>query len=81
MVGQGNNPRIHPREQQEGMCGVLDTLGWIEEVTVNQRTGYVVDGHMRIKLALCFWDHVIGTGYVSHVLSQGSPRCLLNTST
>lgn len=46
------NWRIHPDFQQQALSGVLDEVGWIDEVTVNQRTGRVVDGHLRVTLAL-----------------------------
>ena len=47
-----HNWRIHPKNQQDGLAGVLDTVGWVQEVIVNQRTGFLVDGHLRVTLAL-----------------------------
>lgn len=56
------NWRIHPRNQQEGMKGALDTVGWVQDVIVNKRTSEewgadrgvetLVDGHLRVTLAL-----------------------------
>lgn len=46
------NWRVHPTRQQRALQGNLDTLGWITRVVVNQRTGFIVDGHMRVTLAL-----------------------------
>lgn len=46
------NWRLHPEFQQEALSGALDEIGWIDEVTVNKRTGRVVDGHLRVTLAL-----------------------------
>lgn len=46
------NWRIHPQFQQEAMAGALNEIGWIDEVTVNTRTGRIVDGHLRVTLAL-----------------------------
>lgn len=46
------NWRLHPQFQQDALSGALDELGWIDEVTVNKRTGRVVDGHLRVTLAL-----------------------------
>jgi ParB-like chromosome segregation protein Spo0J len=46
------NWRIHPRAQQDAMEGVLDEIGFVQSVLVNQRTGFVLDGHMRVSLAL-----------------------------
>lgn len=46
------NWRIHPSYQQGEMKGALDTLGWDDDVTENKRTGNLLDGHMRVMLAL-----------------------------
>lgn len=46
------NFRIHPKIQQDAMSGSLDELGWIDDVLVNVRTGHVINGHLRITLAL-----------------------------
>ena len=34
------------------MQGALDEIGWIQRVVINKRTGHVIDGHLRIELAL-----------------------------
>jgi len=46
------NARIHPKFQQDALTGVLDTIGWVQRVIVNQNTGHVVDGHLRVALAI-----------------------------
>ena len=46
------NWRIHPKAQQAALAGVLGEVGWVQSVIVNQRTGHLVDGHMRVNLAL-----------------------------
>lgn len=46
------NFRIHPKDQQAATEGSLDTLGWIDDVIINKTTGHVVDGHLRVTLAL-----------------------------
>jgi hypothetical protein len=50
------NWRIHPKPQQEALSGVLNEIGWIQEVIVNQQTGNLVDGHLRVTLALRHGD-------------------------
>jgi hypothetical protein len=52
LVANPRNPRIHPAAQQSALKGGLDEIGWIQNIIVNQRTGFVVDGHARIMLAL-----------------------------
>lgn len=34
------------------MSDLLDEVGWVQQVLVNQNTGFVVDGHMRVAVAL-----------------------------
>lgn len=46
------NWRIHPKAQQDALAGVLSEVGWVQSVIVNRRTGNLVDGHLRVSLAL-----------------------------
>lgn len=46
------NWRVHPKAQQQALESVLDSVGWVQEIVVNQRTGHVVDGHLRVALAI-----------------------------
>ena len=52
LLANPGNWRIHPRNQQNALAGALDTVGWVQQVMVNQRTGFVVDGHARVALAI-----------------------------
>lgn len=46
------NWRIHPKAQQDALAGVLGEVGWVQSVIVNRITGHLVDGHLRVSLAL-----------------------------
>ena len=46
------NWRIHPKTQQDALESMLDDVGWVQNVIVNQRTGHVVDGHLRVAVAI-----------------------------
>jgi len=46
------NWRIHPKTQQDAMESMLDDVGWVQNIIVNQRTGHVVDGHLRVAVAI-----------------------------
>jgi hypothetical protein len=35
------NWRIHPKAQQNALAGALDAVGWVQQVLVNRRTGFV----------------------------------------
>lgn len=45
------NWRVHPKYQQEALHGVLETVGWVQNVIINKTTGNLVDGHLRVQLA------------------------------
>ena len=52
LLANPENWRIHPKAQQAALAGALDVVGWVAQVMVNRRTGYVVDGHARVALAI-----------------------------
>lgn len=45
------NFRTHGADQQKALTGAIERLGWIQRVVVNKRSGLIVDGHLRAKLA------------------------------
>jgi DNA modification methylase len=58
------NWRIHPKAQQDALAGALDQVGWVQQVLVNQRSGFVVDGHARVALALTRHEPSVPVLYV-----------------
>lgn len=46
------NWRRHPTDQRRALLGALGEVGWVQPVVVNRRTGRLVDGHLRVELAL-----------------------------
>ena len=52
LLANPQNWRVHSKNQQIAMSGVLDDIGFIAPVIVNQTTGHLVDGHLRVSLAL-----------------------------
>jgi hypothetical protein len=58
------NWRIHPKAQQDALAGALDAVGWVGQVLVNRNTGFVVDGHARIALALSRGEPSVPVLYV-----------------
>lgn len=43
---------------------MLDRVGWVQQVIVNQRTGHLLDGHLRVSLALKKNEATIPVVYV-----------------
>ncbi len=58
------NWRIHPKAQQDALAGALDQVGWVQQVLVNRRSGFVVDGHARVALALTRGEATVPVLYV-----------------
>jgi len=58
LLANPKNWRIHPKAQQDALEGVLKTVGWVQNVIVNQRTGFVVDGHARVAMAITAGEKV-----------------------
>lgn len=58
------NWRLHPKHQEQGLAAVLDEVGWVQRIVVNRRTGFVVDGHLRARLAIERGEKTIPVGYV-----------------
>lgn len=52
LLANPRNWRIHPKAQQDALAGALDQVGWVQRVIVNRQTGHLVDGHLRVELAL-----------------------------
>jgi DNA modification methylase len=69
------NWRSHPAEQQRALAGALGEVGWVAEVLVNRTTGHVVDGHLRIELALARHEATVPGTYVE--LSEDEERLVL----
>src|SRR5438552_12750592 len=77
LVPNPRNWRTHPAEQQRALTGALAEVGWVAEVLVNRATGHVVDGHLRIELALDRNEPTVPVTYVE--LSEDEERLVLAT--
>jgi ParB-like chromosome segregation protein Spo0J len=66
------NWRIHPKAQQDALAGALDQVGWVQQVLVNRSSGFVVDGHARVALALSRGEPTVPVLYVD--LAPGARR-------
>jgi len=69
------NFRIHPDFQQQSLAGSIDSIGYIDPVLVNKRTGMVIDGHLRVALALRSNVKMIPVTYVD--LSEDEEKLAL----
>lgn len=56
--------KIHPKNQQDAMSGMLNETGWLAPVIVSEATGKVIDGHMRVSLAISRCEASVPVAYV-----------------
>lgn len=64
LLANPRNWRIHPQSQQQALARLLDRVGWVQRVIVNQRTGHVVDGHLRVAMAISRGEPTVPVQYV-----------------
>lgn len=66
LVSNPLNFRTHPVRQLEALRGSLDSVGWVQQVIVNQRSGshVVLDGHARIEEAIRRGESLVPVLYV-----------------
>lgn len=77
LLANPRNWRIHPKQQQDALSGVLSEVGLVQSVIVNKHTGYVVDGHLRVSLAMREGQPTIPVVYVE--LSEEEEALILAT--
>jgi DNA modification methylase len=58
------NYRRHPAAQQRALAGAIESVGLVAGVTVNRTTGHLVDGHLRVELALARGEPTVPVTYV-----------------
>ena len=42
----------HPQAQQDALEGALRTVGVVQNIIVNERSGKLLDGHLRVEMAI-----------------------------
>lgn len=77
LVANPSNYRKHPKAQAAALAGVLSEVGWVQDVIVNKTTGHLVDGHLRLSLALERKEPTIPVVYVE--LTEAEESLVLAT--
>ena len=77
LLANPRNFRIHPKTQQDAVAGVLEEVGWVQSVIVNRTTGHLIDGHLRVSIALRDDEPTIPVVYVD--LSEDEEALILAT--
>lgn len=77
LIANPRNWRTHPKFQQDALADILDKIGWVQDIIVNERTGHIVDGHLRVELAIGRNEASIPVNYVD--LDEEEERLILAT--
>lgn len=77
LIANPANWRKHGELQRTSLAAVLDRVGWVQDIIVNVRTGNMVDGHMRVTMALERGEGEVPVAYVD--LDEEEERLILAT--
>lgn len=64
LIANPLNWRKHPKHQKAAVNDLLKTVGWVDRVIVNRRTGLLIDGHLRVELAAKQKDALVPVSYI-----------------
>jgi len=76
LTAHPENWRQHPRRQADALGAVLSDVGWIAPVIVNQTTGHLLDGHLRLDLARARGEATVPVAYVALTPAQEAEALL-----
>ncbi len=71
------NWRTHPEKQAAGLRAVMDRVGVVQDVVVSKRTGRILDGHLRVDMAIATGQPTIPIVEVD--VSEEEERFILST--
>jgi len=71
------NWRGHGKNQQNALAGTLDEIGWLQNILVNRTTNHIVDGHLRVLLAMRHNEEKVPVTYVE--LTEAEEKLALAT--
>lgn len=77
LLANPRNFRIHPKNQQDALTAVIDEVGFVSPVIVRAGTDTVIDGHLRVTLAMRSNQKTIPVTYVD--LSESEEALILAT--
>jgi hypothetical protein len=77
LLANDKNWRTHPQAQQDALEGALRTVGVVQNIVVNQRSGKLLDGHLRVQMAISSGQPTVPITYVD--LSDEEEALILAT--
>lgn len=64
LLANPKNFRRHPGPQQNALQGMIDEVGYLDPVLCQKSTGMVIDGHLRVELAMRANQSTLPVAYV-----------------
>jgi ParB-like chromosome segregation protein Spo0J len=77
IIANPANWRQHPKLQADALSSVLAEVGYVQQVIINERSGRLVDGHLRVELAERHGEASVPAVWVD--LSDDEERLILAT--
>jgi hypothetical protein len=77
LLANDKNWRTHPQAQQDALEGALRKVGIVQNVVVNERSGRMIDGHLRVQMAISSGQPSVPITYVD--LSEEEEALILAT--
>jgi 3'-phosphoadenosine 5'-phosphosulfate sulfotransferase (PAPS reductase)/FAD synthetase len=77
LTAHPQNWRLHPPGQREALGQVLDEVGWVTRAVVSRQTGRLLDGHLRVELAVERGEITVPVTYVD--VSEDEERLILTS--
>jgi len=65
LLANDKNWRVHPKAQQDALEGALRKVGIVQNVVVNERSGKMIDGHLRAQMAISSGQPTVPITYVN----------------
>ncbi len=64
LIPHSLNPRRHPKAQWDALAAVLRDRGWISEIVASRTSMHILDGHLRVELALAHGEATVPVTWV-----------------
>lgn len=77
LVENPRNWRAHPKHQQDALAGVLREVGLVQSVIISKNSGFILDGHLRVALAVREKQETLPVVYVD--LTEAEETLVLAT--
>jgi hypothetical protein len=77
LLANPKNWRVHPKGQQDALESALCKVGIVQNVVVNERSGRMIDGHLRVQMAISSGQPTVPITYVD--LSDEEEALILAT--